>query len=421
MDSLLTVTAKHGRSRVEWTTDRDSERRPAVTAQTRVSADALLRGHAERILFVDPKYKPDWDTPGGMAEANEPPHLTVQRELKEELGLDIAAGVLLVVDWVSPHGPWDDLLALIFDGGELSDEQIARIKLRDDELERFEFCTPEHARQRLRPRCRYRPHGIRPGSRSAGRCGSGIRTGRVVRHARPEYRLVVARFGLGTSHAGGGLATRCTLVGARSAPTSARTKMSSPGPQRRGGIGGGRRCPGCGTVLAADNTTRLCGRCRREHNDLLHTPPQLRNEFYETGEFRAAFKSRLIGKLFKAYRNHPRWLHLLGKALNQEAFGRWVGLSQGQVSKLESGKLEQHNFEVLRYYAVTLHLPQHMLWFDLPGQSRLNLGQSSRAIGDLLVPTSRDDILVATTGMDGMGSLVRLSEDRRSDFARISG
>jgi tetratricopeptide (TPR) repeat protein len=166
--------------------------------------------------------------------------------------------------------------------------------------------------------------------------------------------------------------------------------MSAPGPQRRGALGGGRRCAGCGTVLAADNTARLCGRCRREHHDLLHTPPRLGNEFYETGEFRAAFESRLIGKVFKAYRNHPRWLHLLGKALSQEAFGRWVGLSQGQVSKLESGKLEEHNFEVLQYYAVTLYLPQHMLWFDLPGQSRLRPSQSSRATGNLIVPGALD-------------------------------
>jgi len=166
--------------------------------------------------------------------------------------------------------------------------------------------------------------------------------------------------------------------------------MSSPGPQRRGALGGGRRCPGCGTVLAADNTARLCVRCRREQTDLLDAPPQLRNEFYDTGEFRAAFDSRRIGKVFKAYRNHPRWLHLLGKALNQETFGRWVGLSQGQVSKLESGKLEENDFQVLGYYAVTLHIPQDMLWFDLPGQSRLKPQPSSRAIGDLIVPGSGD-------------------------------
>jgi 8-oxo-dGTP diphosphatase len=117
----------------------------------RVSADVVVRDHAGRMLLVDPRYKPDWDIPGGMAEANEPPHEAVRRELKEELGLDIRIGPMLVVDWVSPHGPWDDLLAFIFDGGELRDEQIAEIKLADHELAAFEFCTEEQARDRLRP------------------------------------------------------------------------------------------------------------------------------------------------------------------------------------------------------------------------------------------------------------------------------
>lgn len=117
----------------------------------RVSADVILRNHEGRILLVDPQYKPDWDTPGGMAEANEPPHEAVRRELKEELGLDLRVGALLVVDWVSPNGPWDDLLSFVFDGGELNDEQITGLRLRDEELSAFEFCTPEQAQQRLRP------------------------------------------------------------------------------------------------------------------------------------------------------------------------------------------------------------------------------------------------------------------------------
>lgn len=77
----------------------------ARQSRKRVSADAIIRDHQGRILLVDPQYKPDWDTPGGMVEANESPRDAVHRELNEELGLDLQVGALLVVDWVSAHGP----------------------------------------------------------------------------------------------------------------------------------------------------------------------------------------------------------------------------------------------------------------------------------------------------------------------------
>ena len=123
----------------------------ATQPRKRVSADVILRDRTGRLLVVDPKYKPDWDLPGGMAEANEPPRQAVERELTEELGLTLQARELLCVDWVPPHGPWDDLLAFVFDGGELSDEQIAGLRLLDGELAAFEFCAEEQARLRLRP------------------------------------------------------------------------------------------------------------------------------------------------------------------------------------------------------------------------------------------------------------------------------
>jgi ADP-ribose pyrophosphatase YjhB (NUDIX family) len=44
----------------------------ARQARKRVAADVLFRDPEGRILLVDPTYKPDWDVPGGMAEANEP-------------------------------------------------------------------------------------------------------------------------------------------------------------------------------------------------------------------------------------------------------------------------------------------------------------------------------------------------------------
>lgn len=132
---------------------------------------------------------------------------------------------------------------------------------------------------------------------------------------------------------------------------------------------GDRRCAACGAMLAADNTARLCGKCHRDNHDQLRTPPsQLKDEFFETDEFREAFESQHIGKVFRAYRNHPRHLQVFGRALNQEQLGRWLGLTQAQVSKLENGKPEQ-NLDTLRQYASTLHLPRGMLWFKFPGES----------------------------------------------------
>jgi 8-oxo-dGTP diphosphatase len=126
----------------------------ASQARKRVSADALIRDHRGHILIVDPRYKPGWDLPGGMAEANESPAAALHRELNEELGINRDTGPLLCVDWVPPHGPWDDLLAFIFDGGVLTPE--VHLRLADDELNGYEFCNAEQLQDRLRPRAWHR-------------------------------------------------------------------------------------------------------------------------------------------------------------------------------------------------------------------------------------------------------------------------
>ncbi|GAB1693387.1 NUDIX domain-containing protein [Krasilnikovia sp. M28-CT-15] len=117
----------------------------------RVSADVLFRDEAGRILLVDPRYKPDWDLPGGMAEANEAPLSAARREVAEELGLDYGGGRLLVVDWVAPHGPWDDVLAFVFDGGVISPRDRVGIRLLDGELSEYRFVAPHDVGRLLRP------------------------------------------------------------------------------------------------------------------------------------------------------------------------------------------------------------------------------------------------------------------------------
>jgi ADP-ribose pyrophosphatase YjhB (NUDIX family) len=126
----------------------------AKQARKRVAADILLCDPSGRVLLVNPTYKPGWDLPGGMAEANEPPEKTVVRELREELGLDVVVRGLLVVDWVAPHGPWDDQIAFIFDGGVLDVDEA--LQPHDQELSAAGFYSMSEADRMVRERMRRR-------------------------------------------------------------------------------------------------------------------------------------------------------------------------------------------------------------------------------------------------------------------------
>lgn len=123
----------------------------ARQARKRVAAKALLYDSSGAVLLVDPTYKPHWDLPGGMAEANEAPRRAATRELHEELGLTISVGRVLLVDWVAPHGPWDDQLVFVFDGGTLDEGQRSRLDSRDPELRACRFASVTDAKDLLRP------------------------------------------------------------------------------------------------------------------------------------------------------------------------------------------------------------------------------------------------------------------------------
>lgn len=169
--------------------------------------------------------------------------------------------------------------------------------------------------------------------------------------------------------------------------------------------GARRHCAGCSAPLAADNTSQLCSQCHREQRDQLRTPPaHLPDEFWATDDFRAAFESQHIGRVFKVYRNHPRHLKLYGKALNQELLGRWLGLTQAQVSKLENGRPEQ-NLETLHNYVKILNVPQHLLWFDLPGQSRISVQSDSPQNAGREVNRLEAEILDSDTADDAIDRL----------------
>lgn len=122
----------------------------ARQARKRVAADVLIRDESGRVLLVDPTYKEGWDLPGGMVEANESPRSGVLRELGEELGLVPTLGRPLVIEWVGAHGPWDDQVVFVFDGGVFCEVEVAAIRIRDPEIGAWGFFDVDDARIEMR-------------------------------------------------------------------------------------------------------------------------------------------------------------------------------------------------------------------------------------------------------------------------------
>jgi ADP-ribose pyrophosphatase YjhB (NUDIX family) len=123
----------------------------ATFASKRIAAAALIRDEDGRILLVEPTYKPTWLLPGGVVEANEDPLAACIREVHEELAVDLTPGPLLVVDWVPRQGVWGDSLQFIFDGGRMTAEQAAGMRLQESEILSTEFVTLERAAQLTPP------------------------------------------------------------------------------------------------------------------------------------------------------------------------------------------------------------------------------------------------------------------------------
>lgn len=111
-------------------------------------AQMLVRDHDDRVLLCQLTYKPDWDLPGGVVEVGESPREAVAREVTEELGLNIPAGLLLLTDWLPPWGGWDDALCLVFDGGRHEARLLDGLVRQEREIASAEFCSTEQVRDR---------------------------------------------------------------------------------------------------------------------------------------------------------------------------------------------------------------------------------------------------------------------------------
>jgi len=115
-----------------------------------LGAGALITDPVGNVLVVEPTYKPNWEVPGGMVEAGEDPRTACRRELREEIGLDIDLGPLLVMMHATLPPPRGDSIMFVYDGGIIKD--TSRIELDASELASYRFVAPDELTAVLSPR-----------------------------------------------------------------------------------------------------------------------------------------------------------------------------------------------------------------------------------------------------------------------------
>jgi 8-oxo-dGTP diphosphatase len=115
---------------------------PHNPTRAAIASGALFVDDADRIMLVKPTYKSFWDIPGGYVEPGESPAEACAREVLEELGIEPRIGQLLVTDW-APTSKDGDKVLFVFDGGRLTAEQHAAIRVQASELVRYEYVAAD--------------------------------------------------------------------------------------------------------------------------------------------------------------------------------------------------------------------------------------------------------------------------------------
>ncbi|MGV8910965.1 MAG: NUDIX hydrolase [Propionicimonas sp.] len=122
-----------------------------VTPRKRLISHLLLTDSSGRVCILETTFKPDFELPGGILEVGESPRVGLVREVEEELSHSISVGRLLVVDWLAPYLGWEDAVELIFDGREMADFAIARLRPDGQEIRAIHWLDPEAAISRMAP------------------------------------------------------------------------------------------------------------------------------------------------------------------------------------------------------------------------------------------------------------------------------
>jgi 8-oxo-dGTP diphosphatase len=118
---------------------------PYEVARVPASAGALIFDARGRLLILKPTYKTRWSIPGGQIEHGESPWDACRRETEEECGLVLERGRLVAVDFLPRRDDRPGGLRYLFHCGCFSDEQLATIRLDEDEIEAHLLASLDEA------------------------------------------------------------------------------------------------------------------------------------------------------------------------------------------------------------------------------------------------------------------------------------
>lgn len=122
------------------------------------------------------------------------------------------------------------------------------------------------------------------------------------------------------------------------------------------------RCGHCGARVDRTAEAHVCtapGATARARDSQVAQVPR---DFWRAPAMVSALHSRNIGRVIRAFRTHE----FFGDSpLKQAEVAEWLGLSQAQLSKIETGPPIVH-LDRLTAWAAFFGIPQEHLWFSLP-------------------------------------------------------
>lgn len=167
-----------------------------------------------------------------------------------------------------------------------------------------------------------------------------------------------------------------------------------------------RICIRCGAWIAAYHDDEICTPCGRQRG----RPPLLPSAEWRTPTMRTALASRDMAAVLRSYRHHPAHG---ARPIPQAEMAQWLGITQGQLSRIENGRSRIHDMDKLAHYARMLAIPSTLLWFDTENEP-----ENRPAAGPVRLPSGRSVDMAALRPDPGLADslLINLEQYVRADL-----